>query len=228
MIRRAFSVPVLAAWSWACSVGVDPGSGTGSPWVTGGSPSDDDPAADESTDEGPSDGSDDGATSAQPADEPHDEGGGLETTGGPLDEGGAPQDDGAEVGGGSEGGPDPLGGDCCVAAMQPGCIDRAVAECVCAQDPFCCETQWDQQCVDSVDALGCGACGGGAPNPGGTEGGDEGGAGGACCAPTGQPGCGDPIVEACICGDVGDVYCCIGEWDEQCAMEVVEYGCAAC
>lgn len=40
-----------------------------------------------------------------------------------------------------------------------GCSDGATSACVCAVDPYCCQTEWDAQCVDEVTSLGCGSCG---------------------------------------------------------------------
>lgn len=114
------------------------------------------------------------------------------------------------------------GGACCMPQRGPGCADAMVEACVCAADPFCCDQQWNEECVFSVDELGCGDCGGVMPPP------DPSGGGGGCCMPTGGPGCGDLDVEECICGFVGDVYCCLEDWDQQCADEVVMFGCAAC
>ncbi len=48
--------------------------------------------------------------------------------------------------------------DCCEPG-SPGCIDPAIMACVCAQDPYCCEVAWDEQCVALVDSLSCGNCG---------------------------------------------------------------------
>jgi hypothetical protein len=232
MIRRSLvrSIPVLvfAAIASGCSVGVDPGTG-GSPWGSAGAPGgkeDEVEGGASSSGDEADDGSGDASSGVEPQGMPNDSAG--ESTGG-VDDGG--KEVGGEVGGdpggGSEGGA-PGGGDCCLPAMQPGCADGAVADCVCAQDPFCCEMQWDEQCVANVDAFGCGACGGADPG-GGSEGGEEsGGGGGACCAPTGQPGCGDPAIEQCVCGDGGDIFCCVAEWDDVCAQEVVELGCGAC
>ena len=42
----------------------------------------------------------------------------------------------------------------------PGSDDPTVTACVCAIDPYCCETEWDALCVMYVDAYGCGDCGG--------------------------------------------------------------------
>ena len=49
----------------------------------------------------------------------------------------------------------------CCATGPAGCADAAVAACVCALDPYCCATEWDAQCVEEVEALGCGQCGDG-------------------------------------------------------------------
>jgi hypothetical protein len=46
----------------------------------------------------------------------------------------------------------------CCATGSPGCAEAAVAACVCAVDPYCCAVEWDVQCVEEVDSLGCGSC----------------------------------------------------------------------
>ena len=48
--------------------------------------------------------------------------------------------------------------DCCETG-EAGCADSAVESCVCAIDPYCCDSAWDQTCVDHVQAEGCGTCG---------------------------------------------------------------------
>lgn len=101
--------------------------------------------------------------------------------------------------------PPPPGNDCCTPAANPGCTDAGIESCVCMQDPFCCDTEWDQVCVDQVDSFGCGDCGGGMPPPGP-----------ACCMAQAGPGCGDPIAELCVC--LVDSYCCDTQWDESCAL----------
>ena len=50
-------------------------------------------------------------------------------------------------------------GACCTVDEAPGCGETAVESCVCAQDVYCCDTAWDQLCVDQVESLGCGTCG---------------------------------------------------------------------
>jgi len=56
-------------------------------------------------------------------------------------------------GSGSDHGPCETGG--------PGCDDPVIEACVCAVDPYCCDTAWDEQCVAEVESLLCGDCGGG-------------------------------------------------------------------
>lgn len=51
-----------------------------------------------------------------------------------------------------------VGPNCC-STGGTGCADLpSVESCVCAADSYCCNTQWDQLCVDEVDSLGCGTC----------------------------------------------------------------------
>ena len=59
----------------------------------------------------------------------------------------------AGCGGGGGGG----GSDCCVANGSPGCSDGACQSAICGQDPFCCDTQWDQICADAA-AQTCSGC----------------------------------------------------------------------
>ncbi|MHC4219712.1 MAG: hypothetical protein ACYSU7_14825 [Planctomycetota bacterium] len=55
---------------------------------------------------------------------------------------------------------DPQSGNCFVANGTPGCTDAACCAAVCALDPFCCFTLWDQLCVDGAaencNQLNCG------------------------------------------------------------------------
>jgi hypothetical protein len=39
------------------------------------------------------------------------------------------------------------GGTCCVAHAEVGCSVQGIEDCVCAQDAYCCNTQWDGMCV---------------------------------------------------------------------------------
>ncbi|MBX7077922.1 MAG: hypothetical protein K1X88_01970 [Nannocystaceae bacterium] len=60
---------------------------------------------------------------------------------------------------------------CCTPANEPGCIDPDIAACVCAIDAYCCDTQWDELCVDELASYGCGSCGdvGGSSDGGGSS-----------------------------------------------------------
>ena len=51
--------------------------------------------------------------------------------------------------------PCPGDGDCFIANGTPGCDDEACCEAICAQDPFCCDVEWDQICADAAINL-CG------------------------------------------------------------------------
>ncbi|HWB74435.1 MAG TPA: hypothetical protein VG755_05760, partial [Nannocystaceae bacterium] len=52
-----------------------------------------------------------------------------------------------------------LGNGCCDATgTGAGCLDPEVEACVCDDDPYCCDTEWDTLCVDEVESLNCGAC----------------------------------------------------------------------
>ena len=54
-------------------------------------------------------------------------------------------------------------GNCCEANSTPYCDDAACCDSVCAVEPFCCETEWDQECADLAaddDACNCGGGGG--------------------------------------------------------------------
>jgi hypothetical protein len=132
----------------------------------------------------------------------------------PLDDGG--MDSGGSTSLGDDGAMDSGGGglpsSCCAAGVAAGCSDPAVEACVCGQDPFCCDTQWDDLCAMSADACG-GNCGGG-------------GGGGGCCMVQATPGCADPAIENCVC--VIDAFCCTMQWDDICVQEAqVDCG-AAC
>lgn len=58
---------------------------------------------------------------------------------------------------GGTGGAVPLDS-CCRISDDPGCADPDVERCVCSVQPRCCEFAWDESCVTSVEALGCGRC----------------------------------------------------------------------
>jgi hypothetical protein len=47
---------------------------------------------------------------------------------------------------------------CCAPHDSTGCEYPAIAECVCNEDPACCDIAWTEECIDAVGALGCGVC----------------------------------------------------------------------
>lgn len=115
--------------------------------------------------------------------------------------------------------PPPGGGDCCLDNGTPGCDDAAVESCVCMQDAYCCDTAWDQVCVDGVAEFMCGDCGGAMPPPPppGTS---------SCCSAQAGPGCDDQAIADCVC--FIDDYCCTTQWDSVCAIFVELFLCGSC
>ncbi len=95
-------------------------------------------------------------------------------------------------------------GDCCSQNGTQGCNDATCCDDVCADDPFCCDTEWDDICVARAEDL-CTAC---APTGCGQD-------SGACCESNGSPGCEDGDCCALVCNC--DPFCCEVEWDEFCA-----------
>jgi hypothetical protein len=55
---------------------------------------------------------------------------------------------------------------------------------------------------------------------------DTGDPGGPCCSAQNGAGCGDAVVEACVCAT--DDFCCATAWDDFCTVQVVILGCAEC
>ena len=50
--------------------------------------------------------------------------------------------------------PPPGGGDCLTPTNGvPGCLDHTCCELVCTNDPFCCEVEWDENCVETAGLL---------------------------------------------------------------------------
>ncbi len=144
----------------------------------------------------------------------------IETAGGTVNQCGVPPP------------PDcPGAGDCCADNGTPGCSNEACCEGVCAQDPFCCDTEWDGQCVAA--ACGLSACG----CPAEACEGDPCGApaSGDCCVNNGTPGCDDAACCESVCAR--DPFCCTDAWDGLCAGEAasdancdcaVDTGCGNC
>jgi hypothetical protein len=97
--------------------------------------------------------------------------------------------------------------DCCQTG-PPGCGDARIQTCVCAEDPFCCEGEWDALCVSAADA--CGAECTSALFCGSKAAGD-------CFAASSTPFCTDGACCVAICSV--DIFCCDDHWDELCAQE---------
>ena len=93
----------------------------------------------------------------------------------------------------------PAAGSCFIANGSPGCEDLACCEPICADDPYCCETEWDQICANAA-ITSCKGGGGGA---------------GDCCVANGSPGCEDSSCQDLICD--ADPYCCQTDWDQICS-----------
>lgn len=47
---------------------------------------------------------------------------------------------------------------CCVDHGGLGCTDPTIEACVCAEDSWCCENEWDSYCVGEVEEFGCSVC----------------------------------------------------------------------
>lgn len=101
----------------------------------------------------------------------------------------------------------PVSNDCCTTSPLPGCTDAAVLECVCANDPYCCENAFDDLCVQ-----GAALCGNLCQAPESD-----------CCSTSEVPGCTDTAVTQCTCAQ--DAACCSSGWDDVCVTQAVT-GCA--
>ncbi len=104
--------------------------------------------------------------------------------------------------------PNPKGGDCFVATPGiPGCQFQSCCEAVCADDPGCCENEWDEFCAGIAKRI-CTFCG-----PGN----------GDCFEPNGTPGCDDAACCEAVCDLVPS--CCEQDWDAIC-VQVAEILCS--
>ena len=95
---------------------------------------------------------------------------------------------------------EPASGRCFEANGNPGCDLLQCCNKVCFDDPYCCLTEWDQQCANMAQEL-CVTCG----NP----------AAGPCDIANGTRFCNDRSCCQAVCGV--DPSCCDVEWDESCA-----------
>jgi hypothetical protein len=112
-------------------------------------------------------------------------------------------------GGGSGECGDPENGLCTEVHATPACSNGECCGVVCAEDPFCCEEEWDIWCVVGAYEL-CGK--GEEPNL-------------DCCEPHDFPGCINDQCEDIVC-DI-DESCCEVEWDANCASLASEH-CGSC
>ncbi|MCH9683381.1 MAG: hypothetical protein K0V04_18235 [Deltaproteobacteria bacterium] len=117
--------------------------------------------------------------------------------------------------------PPPPTNDCCDTSPSPGCIDASIQDCVCQQDPFCCDMAWDALCVDGVNVLACGTCEMETGSDGTTGDGPS-----ACCEQQPGAGCPEPDIEACVCAE--DPFCCDFLWDLTCVGEIEIHNCGSC
>ncbi|MBU0716980.1 MAG: thrombospondin type 3 repeat-containing protein [Planctomycetes bacterium] len=98
-------------------------------------------------------------------------------------------------------------GNCFSDNGTPGCEDSELCGKVCAVDMFCCDTKWDTLCATKADGItnGFDACGEGS---------------GDCFAEDGNGTVGCDSVDCCQAVCEQDPYCCLKEWDFQCAEAV--------
>jgi len=95
---------------------------------------------------------------------------------------------------------------CNLAHAGPACADADCCNEVCEADPFCCDSQWDETCAQSIyEFKRCeryrAECGGECA--------------GSCCEPHRGPWCNDQDCCDAVCDQ--DIFCCTTEWDEFCA-----------
>ncbi len=114
--------------------------------------------------------------------------------------------------------------DCCDVGHGAGCSDAGIEACVCAEDRYCCLTEWDAVCVAEVIDLQCGTCPGRDCNANTVL--DECELSHDCCDTGHGPGCSHPAIEACVC-DI-DRFCCAVTWDGQCVGLVAAESCGSC
>ena len=87
----------------------------------------------------------------------------------------------------------------------PGCNNEACCQAVCSEDLFCCDTAWDQMCVDGANSMCFLTCG---PPAGDRD----------CGSPHPTlPGCNNEACCQAVCTD--DPWCCDTEWDATCVEE---------
>ena len=98
--------------------------------------------------------------------------------------------------------------DCCTAGAA-GCTDGAVETCTCGLDPYCCDTAWDNACVELATAWCAAGCNG-VPACGAGD-------AGSCLVPRSVPFCDDAACCLAVCSV--DPFCCTDAWDATCVGE---------
>lgn len=128
---------------------------------------------------------------------------------------GEPEDLPEQETGSTSAGATVFGDNCCTPSDAVGCGDPHVEACVCDIDPYCCESEWDNVCVDLMIDVGCLSCDSSTQLVPDT-----------CCTATGEAGCPDAAVSECVCAI--DPFCCDVLWDETCVALVEENECGTC
>lgn len=106
----------------------------------------------------------------------------------------------------------PAQGSCIAPHQNPGCENTECCQIVCAADPFCCATQWDDYCADEGWAWCVATCAGPLS--------------GDCLSAHADPACSDPECCDVIC--TADPFCCDQQWDEICAQSAFAACVIAC
>ncbi|MFM1821774.1 MAG: hypothetical protein RI967_40 [Planctomycetota bacterium] len=103
---------------------------------------------------------------------------------------------------------DNCAGDCLMPHDGPFCDDPSCCEAVCRFEPYCCEVRWDSSCVQAALLT----CNGGCGLP----------VAGSCFSAHFTIGCDNAECCDSVCSQAEFAYCCIIEWDEDCAAEARE------
>jgi hypothetical protein len=98
-----------------------------------------------------------------------------------------------------------LTGPPCVAHSTPASDNLKCCEEVCKQDSYCCDTEWDQSCVEIARQTGSCDCSYECGEP----------CAGSCCRAHGNGGCDDAECCKLVCAQ--DAFCCDEQWDSVCA-----------
>ena len=105
---------------------------------------------------------------------------------------------------------------CCSGGNGLGCDCQPCENVICALDPFCCNTDWDDQCNGSAAEL-CPCCTDGCV--------DDGSPPCNCCSGGGPLGCNCQPCEDLVCAV--DPFCCDTTWDSICDGEAATL-CTCC